>query len=130
MLEVVAAVIRSDQKVLIARRASEKSMGGKWEFPGGKVEPGESHQTALRREIKEEFGIEIDVGDLISSQPHIYPEFAINLTAFWATASTAIESSTDHDLIEWVAPSDLCTYDLAEADRPVIAAMLRSMPVQ
>ena len=123
MLEVVAAVIRSEQRVLIARRSPEKSMGGKWEFPGGKVEPGESHETALRREIEEEFGVDIEVGELILSQPYSYPELTINLTAYWATTNMVIESSTDHDLLEWVAKGDLDTYDLAEADRPVIAAI-------
>lgn len=105
-------------------------MAGKWEFPGGKVEPGELHEAALRRKIKEEFGVDVEVDSHISSKPHKYPNFTINLTAFWATTSVAITSSTDHDLLKWVAVDDLDTYDLAEADWPVVAAIRGAKPAE
>lgn len=124
MIEVVAAVIESNGRYLIARRSAEKSLGGKWEFPGGKVEPGETHAQALEREMREEFGVRISAGRVISSQPHAYPSFTIRLTALLSETMDPIAASTDHDRIEWVRATELASYELAEADLPIVALLI------
>ena len=101
MIDVVAAVIESKGRYLIARRAAHKAQAGKWEFPGGKVEINESLSDALAREFSEEFGVSLLVGEVLLSSRHQYPEFEINLIALSATSDEEITGSTDHDRLEW-----------------------------
>ena len=123
MIEVVAAVIQSKTEVLLARRASHKQMAGKWEFPGGKIERGESPESAIAREIREEFDIEIQVGAWICTGTHHYPDLTVKLTAYYASTQDTILSSTDHDKIVWTHPSRLAAFDIAAADIPIIEAL-------
>ena len=120
MIDVVAAVIESKGKYLIARRAVHKAQGGKWEFPGGKVEANESLSNALAREFSEEFGVRLTVGEVLLSKRHQYPELEINLIALRATTEQEIIESTDHDQLEWVPPQNLSTYQLCDADMPIV----------
>ena len=127
-IRVVAAVIVRDGKVLACRRAPHKSLAGLWEFPGGKVEPGETDEVALAREIREELGIEISVGALIAESVAPAGETMIHLNAYWAQATTSGEfSSTDHDLMEWIASRDLGTVTWAPADVQLVRAV--SLPL-
>ena len=71
-IDVIAAIIEIEGKFLIGRRKKEKSLGGKWEFPGGKLEPLEEHKECLIRELREEFGVEIEVGNLLGENTHDY----------------------------------------------------------
>lgn len=119
MIEVVAAVIQSGDRVLLARRAIHKAMAGKWEFPGGKIEANESPEAALIREISEEFGVKITLGDWICSHCHQYPDVTIKLSAYYASTKEKILESTDHDEIVWVLTNKLHDFDLAEADLPI-----------
>jgi len=116
VIPVVAALILRDGCVLIARRKQGKTNGGLWEFPGGKIEKGESPEAALIRELKEELGIHLTIQGHFHSSTYSYPNFSVRLIAF--TASTKEDSviSTDHDLIEWVSPEQIFKYDLAPAD--------------
>ncbi len=124
-IRVVAAVIQRDGRILACRRAPHKSLAGLWEFPGGKVEPGESDEVALAREILEELGIEITVGEFISESVAPAGEAMIHLNAYWAQTNVAGEfSSTDHDRMEWFAPADLETVTWAPADVPFLALVL------
>jgi A/G-specific adenine glycosylase len=82
VVEVVAAVIEEDGLFLLTRRLAGTHLAGMWEFPGGKIEPGETHAAALRREIREELGLEIEVGQLITTVKHAYTHFKITLHAF------------------------------------------------
>lgn len=126
MIDVVAAVIQTGERFLLARRSVHKTMGGKWEFPGGKVEAGESPQAALKREIREEFGVDIIVGELICKKCHRYPDVIIRLSAYYATTKDKIEKSTDHDQLVWVLANRFNKFDLAEADLPVALILSKS----
>lgn len=124
-LMVVAAVMFDEQhRVFIARRNPDKSQGGKWEFPGGKVEPGEGHAAALQRELKEELGIDTTVHELIAAHTHRYTHGAIRLWAYHTAYRGGTFRYTDHDAVAWVSLEALTAYDLAEADRPFIPVLL------
>ena len=82
---VVAAVIRRDDRILVTRRHAHAERGGQWEFPGGKVEPGEAEPAALAREVREELDCEVVVGPLVARTTHRYPDLEVEL-AFYACA--------------------------------------------
>ena len=124
VLEVVAAVIESDGRILACRRRPEKDAGGKWEFPGGKVEAGETHEQALAREIREELGVEIEVGELLTVDDTAGFARTIRLSCFWATLSSESPTvSTDHDAMLWVTRSGLTPLEWAPADLPAVALL-------
>lgn len=124
VIEVVAAVIfDSNNRIFVARRNHTKSLPGKWEFPGGKIEPGESKQEALERELFEEFGIVTRTREFIGSNRHSYGSFEINLFAYRAELTGGSFGFTDHDKTEWARLEDLPKYDLAEADIPLVHAI-------
>jgi len=105
--------------VLIARRGPHKSLGGKWEFPGGKIEETENPVEALVREMGEEFDMQLNVREHYITVNHSYPTFDIELTGFLADYISGTSTSTDHDIVEWVDVKDLFSFDLAEADIPI-----------
>jgi 8-oxo-dGTP diphosphatase len=118
---VVAAIIQSDDRFLVARRASHKAMAGKWEFPGGKPEAGESDETALVREIREELGVEIKVLRHFDTSITYGIELACYVCEL---TSPKPKSSTDHDELRWLPEADLSKLDWAEADRPALKRLL------
>lgn len=123
MLKVVAGIIMDQGKIFLARRAGHKSNPGKWEFPGGKIEPDENPEEALRRELFEEFGVITRTGGYIGSSIHAYKEFKIQLMAyesFWISGQFQLR---DHDRFEWILIEDLKNYDLSEADLPIVAKL-------
>lgn len=121
-LPVVAAVIVRDGAVLACRRAAHKDAAGRWEFPGGKVEAGETPEEALRRELREELGVAVQVGALLDRTATGSVELACYAVALAGPAPTA---STDHDALEWRATDDLGGLEWADADRPVVALLGR-----
>ncbi len=122
IIEVVAAVIlNSSNSVLIARRGPQKVLAGKWEFPGGKVEEGESHEHALERELLEEFSIETKTRSFISSNTHEYSQCIIKLNAYISEYIAGEFKLHDHDQIQWIAITHLRDYDLAAADLPIVS---------
>jgi mutator protein MutT len=118
---VAAAVIEENGRVLIARRKSGDRFGGLWEFPGGKVEAGESPVEALEREIREELAIEIAVGDLICAFPFKTGEADFELMAFRTIRLSGAVACLDHEEIRWVDPGDLAAFTLTEPDRRVVS---------
>lgn len=123
LVHVVAAVIFDGDLVLAARRRPERVAGGLWEFPGGKVETGESLEGALRREIREELGVDIQVADLLLTVDR--PALGIRLSCLRSALRGAPPvHSSDHDELRWVRPQDIDLDKWAEPDRPVIGLLL------
>lgn len=123
MLKVVAGIIMDQGKIFLARRAVHKSNPGKWEFPGGKIEPLENPEEALKRELFEEFGVITRTGSFIGSNTHDYLDIKIQLLAyesFWISGEFQLR---DHDRFEWILIEDLKKYDLSEADLPLVSML-------
>lgn len=123
-VRVVAAVVRRDGRILVTRRHGHAERGGQWEFPGGKVEPGESEPEALVREIREELDCAVDVGPLLARTVHRYPDLEVEL-AFYACALTPGSEPrlVGAAAMEWAEPGLLERYDFCEADRPVLPVL-------
>lgn len=126
----MAAVLYRDGKVLIVRRGPGSSGAGFWEFPGGKVEPGESPEQALQREILEEIGIRIKVEEYLGENVHQYPSKKIRLNFYWAKLPQEQMNLTEHDAFQLIKPQDLDESILSEADRPIIALIRRNSRMQ
>jgi len=118
---VVGAVIYRGNKILIAQRNSTGNFPGEWEFPGGKVQPGESDEIALKREIVEELGGEIEVQKKIKEITHDYPNMRVQL-AFYLSSwrSNQEPKALEHKQLLWIAASELKTYTFLEADLPIL----------
>ncbi len=119
MREVTAAIIAHEGRILLLRRAPGQKHAGFWEFPGGKTEPGESPQAGLARELQEELGIRVQVGEHLMDSPYTYPGGAINLRAYRVQGSTEGMQLSVHDAAAWCLPQELPGYELTPADIPV-----------
>ncbi|GAA2224777.1 (deoxy)nucleoside triphosphate pyrophosphohydrolase [Herbiconiux moechotypicola] len=120
-LQVVAAVFIRDGNVLGCRRAPGRVAAGQWEFPGGKVEPGEDPRFALQREVAEELGIDVTVGDLLDRTPTAVGELTIDLACYGITEySLEPIASSDHDALSWFAPEDVFAVSWAKPDLPMV----------
>lgn len=120
IVDVAAAIIEKQGGFLIAKRRKDKHLGGKWEFPGGKVEPGEKPEECLCRELKEEFGITTEIGDFLGENICDYGDRKIKLLGYKASYVSGDFSLNDHDEIRWVPASELRNFDFAEADLPLV----------
>ncbi|MBI5442276.1 MAG: (deoxy)nucleoside triphosphate pyrophosphohydrolase [Deltaproteobacteria bacterium] len=119
-LLVVAAVLRrEDGRILLARRYPKGPHGGLWEFPGGKVEPGETPGEALAREIREELGVEISVGRELTRVDHSYPHVRILLIALEAVLLRGELRALGCQDFRWIEPSAALGYPMPEADVPI-----------
>ncbi len=127
MITVVAAIIRSGKRLLICQRKRGDRFGLKWEFPGGKVEPNEQPQDALRRELREELGVEVKIGDEIYRTRHRYPELDRELELIFFSASlpdTPLENLAFEDVV-WAEVAKLEQYDFLPADRALVGKLAR-----
>lgn len=124
---VVCAVIERDGRVLIAQRPPGKLLPMKWEFPGGKVEPGEDPAAAIVREIREELGCAIVITQALPPFTHDYKAVVIEMIPFVCTLAPDSPEPHPHEhvAVTWVSPAELRTYDLAAADWPVVAMMVK-----
>jgi 8-oxo-dGTP diphosphatase len=120
MIDVTAAIWVENGKVLIARRRSGVSQAGLWEFPGGKVRPGETPEQCLEREIQEELGVKIAVGDFFGETVYAYEARTIRLMAYRVSAKSGEIVLNDHAELAWVAMADLGGYRFCPADVPLV----------
>lgn len=118
--QVAAAVLKKGGKVLIAKRKKFSTLGGKWEFPGGKIEPGETPESCLRRELKEEFDIDTRIGKFICSTKFTHYLVPIELLAYEAEYQAGEIKLKDHDDAKWVTPAEMYNYDFLPADKPIV----------
>ncbi|MFD0672230.1 8-oxo-dGTP diphosphatase MutT [Cohnella sp. GCM10027633] len=117
MIRVAAAIIENEQgRILIARRSPGKSQGGLWEFPGGKIEAGESVEDCLRRELREEMAIEIEPYAYFGENNHVYDTVCIKLLAYRAKWLGGEIQLVDHDEVRWISCNQLKEYAFAPAD--------------
>lgn len=124
-IKVTCGIIFDGDKLFICRRKPEKSMGGYWEFPGGKVEEGESFEDCLKRELKEELDMEVEVKGHFLTVNHDYDGFSIELISFICDYKNTSYRMSDHDKFAWVKISNQLDYELAPADVPIWNALLR-----
>jgi 8-oxo-dGTP diphosphatase len=124
MKRVTAAVIEREGKVLLAKRMPSGSEGGKWEFPGGGIEPGETPEQCLIRELREELGIESRVGELVASSRVPRGDSGLELLAFRVPSFSGEVRTFVHEELRWVALEDLSSFDLADADRLLLPTVL------
>ena len=118
-IKVVAAVIRSNDRIFATQRGYGEFKDG-WEFPGGKMEAGETPQQALVREIKEELDTEIKVGELIDTVEYDYPDFHLSMDCFWAEIVSGNLILKEHEAARWLTRDELDSVDWLPADRDLI----------
>lgn len=123
-IHVVGAAIVRDGQVLCAQRSASMALPNKWEFPGGKIEAGESPQAALSREIFEELGVEVDVGAFVARGHHEQSHVVITLDVYLARYLRGDWFAREHSELRWVGPDELSSLDWAEADLPAVDALL------
>jgi 8-oxo-dGTP diphosphatase len=120
-IDVVAGVIRRDDgRLLISQRLADDTLGGYWEFPGGKVDPGEELKAALRRELREELGVETEIGAELQSIVHAYPDRDVRLYFFAARIVSGEPRKLEVADLRWVTVDELMNYQFPEADLPLL----------
>lgn len=121
MIEVVAAILEKENKILIAKKREGKPLAGLWEFPGGKIEEGETPEESLIRELMEEMNIKVRVNEYVGESIYDYGDGkVISLKGFTAEIIEGDIKLTDHDEYKWVTLEEICNYRIAPADIPLI----------
>jgi len=123
-IPVVAGLIKKDQQVLVGQRPEDHSLAGQWEFPGGKIELGESPEIALARELMEEIGIDAQIGELKLAVTHSYEDVGIIILFYEVTYWKGEPKALHHSQIEWVYPEELKARTIPEANRRVIDRLM------
>lgn len=118
-IEVVAAIILKSSTCLATQRGYGE-FEGLWEFPGGKIEPGETHQIALKREIQEELGIDITIGELLCTTEYDYPSFHLRMHCYLCSLTTDNIELREHKSARWLTAETLDTVKWLPADKEVI----------
>lgn len=126
LIPVTCAIIEKNGKVLCAQRSETMDLPNKWEFPGGKVEDDEDPVTCLKREIKEELGVEIEVLERLPSNFHIYSKFKLELIPFRCSLQTFEIDLLEHSRIVWLPVEKLNELDWAAADIPIVKHYIKN----
>lgn len=122
-IRVVGAAIVQNGLCLVAQRGPQQSQAGKWEFPGGKVEPGESPELALQREITEELGVQITVGQLLGQSVTQLGAVCVDLSIHAARLTSGELTLREHARVVWAPADALATFDWSAADVPIVEAV-------
>ncbi|ADE72561.1 MULTISPECIES: (deoxy)nucleoside triphosphate pyrophosphohydrolase [Priestia] len=125
MKKVTAAIIKDKNRILIAKRHSKDPLGGKWEFPGGKVEPGETPEECLVREIREELRVEVKIGSFYDNSVYSSQDHDIHLLFYWAEVSNGEMTPVVHDDLKWTTIKQLANFDFAPADIPIVKRLMK-----
>jgi 8-oxo-dGTP diphosphatase len=126
-IKVTCGLVLDADRVFICRRKPGKSLAGFWEFPGGKVEVGESYEECLTRELLEELDMEVQILKPFETNAHDYDAFSIELISFLCRLNSSTYRMIDHDEYQWVRPSELMDLKLAPADVPIAEAFCRTI---
>jgi 8-oxo-dGTP diphosphatase len=126
LLVVAVALIDADGRILLSQRPEGKSLAGLWEFPGGKLEPGEAPEAALIRELQEELGIGVEEPCLapLTFASHSYPDFHLLMPLYICRRWSGIAVGREGQSLKWVWPKDLRAYPMPPADTPLIPALI------
>jgi 8-oxo-dGTP diphosphatase len=126
LLVVAAALVDADNRVLIAQRPEGKQLAGLWEFPGGKVDPGERPEDALIRELREELGIETKASCLapLTFASHAYEDFHLLMPLYVCRRWEGFVRSKENQALKWVRPRDLRNWPMPPADEPLIPSLV------
>ncbi|MFZ0391305.1 MAG: (deoxy)nucleoside triphosphate pyrophosphohydrolase [Calditrichia bacterium] len=128
IIPVLAAIIyNEDNAILLAQRGPKQTHSGLWEFPGGKLRPGEDPCSCLRREIKEELGLSIQVDEFFEASNYQYPGSNILLLAYRCTLSGGKLEPVEHQMVKWLLPEELTRYEVTAADLPIIHKLQRKL---
>ncbi len=129
MIDVVCGVIWNEEGLVLAcRRAADRHLGGLWEFPGGKVEEGEEPRMGLARELREELGVEVEVGEGLATVEWDYGGRPIRLLPFHCRLVSGVAAALDHEEIRWCGREELRKLEWAGADLPVLAEIFGETP--
>jgi 8-oxo-dGTP diphosphatase len=123
-LHVACALIERDGLLLAVQRSAAMSLPLKWEFPGGKIEPGEDPAGCLRREVREELGVEVEIGDPLPASSHAYPAFTVVLYPLACRIVSGELTLHEHAEARWLSRATLFSVDWAAADLPVLSAWM------
>ncbi|GAT74550.1 NUDIX hydrolase [Microbacterium sp. HM58-2] len=123
-INVVGAVVVRDGTVLSAQRSETMSLAGLWEFPGGKIESGETPQQALAREMQEELLCTVEIGEHVETTAHEYDFGVVTLTTFYATLVSGEPQLTEHSAIRWIPAHELLSVEWAPADVPAVERIM------
>jgi 8-oxo-dGTP diphosphatase len=124
-VRVTCALLERDGRLLVAQRPAHKSLGLKWEFPGGKIESGETGAACLARELREELGVDVDIGRAFPPITHDYGDVLIELHAFICQLRSGEPQPHEHIAVRWCTTDEIAALDLAAADVPVLAEYMR-----
>ena len=129
-IEVVGAVFIRDGKVLAAKRGPDKALPGMWEFPGGKIEPGESAAEALRRELAEELKVDVEIRNYLTTTEYEYDFGIVSLATYYVELTSSDPVLTEHVEIRWLRKSELFDVDWAPADIPAVELLTQLTALQ
>ncbi|HEY8270769.1 MAG TPA: 8-oxo-dGTP diphosphatase MutT [Pseudobdellovibrionaceae bacterium] len=129
-IPVVAGFLKKDGKILVGQRPENNSLPGQWEFPGGKIEPGETPEQALVRELQEELGIDVEVGDLKLACTHSYGEVGILILFYEILFWKGQPKAQHHMMLEWIHPEELKHRNIPEANRKILDRIYKALGIE
>lgn len=129
-IPVVAGFLHKDGKILVGQRPENNSLAGQWEFPGGKIENGESPEQALARELEEELGIEAEIGNLKLACTHAYGEVGILILFFEVLYWKGEPRAKHHMMLEWIHPEELAHRNIPEANRKILDRIYKALEIE